>query len=369
VKEKILNGVVLLCIVACGAQNNPTEETTVPTNTTAEEIVAPPVVLKGSEILFPKSVAIDFPNSLKRSANPIFNKSVERVQEVIDREKDNLNILRLVQDAIGEECPDVNSSCYFPEDSFRVNYEHQTLLLGAIELHKSKIEDNTTYNLLLSLNDNVSIQYEWKSYESSVFTSYNDGNSSVKTHYFSEDNSSENNGSEASYIDDNLGDEKNSFMINVENNGSSLYFLSSNHIKDNKQLLSTNLHLQDKVLVEDNASFFNDNLQEERNVSAEDANVVTADNNLSLGLGTLTTFSATPPDMRVMMQEYILEKVLDNGDYLIFLPKVEVENLNLIEKLKLNIGHFTYLNSEVFGLVLKEIKEESVGDFQIIPLQ
>ena len=368
-KEKILNGVVLLCIVACGAQNNPTEEITVPSNTTPEETVAPPVVLKGSDSLFPKSGAIDCPNSLKRSANLIFNKSVERVQQIIDKEKDNLNILTLVQDAIGEECPEVNSSCSFPEDYFRVNYQHQTLLLGAIALQKSKVDENITYNLLLSLNDNVSIQYEWKSYESSVFTSYYDGNNSVKTHYFSEDNSSESNGSEASYIDDNLGDEKNSFMINVEKNGSSLYFLSSNHIKDNQQLLSTNLRVQDKVLVEDNASFFNNSLQEERNVTAEDANVVTADNNLSLGLGTLTTFSATPPDMGVMMEEYIMEKVLDNGDYLIFLPKVEVENLNLIEKLKLNIGHFTYLNAEVFGLVLKEIKEESVVDFQIIPLK
>ena len=165
------------------------------------------------------------------------------------------------------------------------------------------------------------------------------------------------------YLDDRLLNEKNSFMINLEDNGSSLYSLTSNHIKNNKQEFSSSLRVKDKVLIEEDESFFN--FSTDSNVSDSTDN--NRSNNLG-GLGTLGSLNITRPDNSIVLLEYIGEKELKDGDYLVFTPEIEVETLNLIEKLKLGVGRFTYLDGEVFGLVVNDATIESFTDFKIIPL-
>jgi len=384
-KENIFYVFVLFFMVACGAQNSPTEEVSVLSGSGSDAVPTPidtiedTVLTNKSAIILPKAIAIDFPKELNSSSNPSFNKNVSRVQKVIDDEKFNLELLELAIDEITKECPDNNTTCHFEKDHFRVNHNHQTIILGEIRFEKYELNSTNGYNLLLNLNDNISIQYEWIEAENNVFTTYLDANNSVELHYFTENNTSE-----ALYIDDNLENEKNSFMINLENNGSSLYLLSSNHIKDNKQDFSSSLRVEDTVLVEDNASFFNFTDTNDTNTTNDtndtnttnDVNITndvnTTNHNLSLGLGTLSVSSSNDSNLTpdsVVLLNLIEDKDLKDGDYLLFTADTEVETLNLIEQLKLTVGRFTYFKGEVFGLVVNVVDNESFSELQIIPLK
>jgi len=363
-KENVLYLFVLFVVLGCGAQNNPIEEASSPTAETsvAEEAstdtLVNSVVLPGSDITLPTSVAMDFPTALKASSNSQFNHKVNRIQKVIDSEKYNFELLKLAIDEIGEACPESNATCNFEKDEFRVNYNHQTLLLGEINFNKYNENNRSSYDLLLTLNDDVRVRYQWGEDEKSVFTTYVEGNSSLKLHYFREDNRSE-----ASYINDSLPTEKNSFMINVENNGSSLYFLTSNHIKNNKQEFSTKLRVEDKVLVEDNKSFFN--FPNDKNES----HGFDSDLSNSFGtLGLLSTSSISRPSNRTLLLDYIVSQELKDADYLVFDANSTLTGLNLSEQLKLSIGSFTYLKGEVFGLVFNEEQSDGVTEFKIISL-
>jgi len=344
---------ILFVMLGCGAQNNPIEEASDASSASSDASVNS-LATTENNILLPESVAMDFPNALKGSSNSSFNQKVNRIQKVIDSEKYNFELLKLVIDEIQEACPETNATCNFGKDNFRVNHNHQTVLLGEINFIKSKEENKSSYNLLLTLNDDIQVRYEWKEDEKNVFTTYLEGNNSLLSHYFRE-----NNKSEASYINDSLPNEKNSFMINLENNGSSLYSLTSNHIKNNKQEFSTNLHVTDKVLLEDNESFFNVSIDKNESNNTE--------TNLTSNFS-LSTLTINLPDNRVILLDYIVSKDLKDGDYLVFDSNTTVETLNLLEQLKESIGHFTYLKKEVFGLVLNEERSKMVTEFKIIPL-
>ena len=321
---------ILFVMLGCGAQNSPIEEPSSASSASSDSSVDS-FATPESNMLLPESVAIDFPNALKSSSNSSFNQKVNRIQKVIDSEKYNLELLKLAIDEIEQACPESNTTCNFGKDEFRVNHNHQTILLGAINFSKYQEENRSSYDLLLHLNDDVRVRYEWKDDEKDVFTTYMEANNSLKLHYFRE-----NNKREASYLNEYFVNEKNSFMINLENNGSSLYRLTSNHIKNNKEAFSTNLRVLDRVLIEDNRSF---------TISRESILAIRPTHETLLNL--------------------IEDKNLKDGDYLIFDGNSTVENLNLAQKLKASIGHFTYLKKEVFGLVLNE---SNSTEFTIIPL-
>jgi len=346
-KNNVLYLFVLFVLLGCGAQNNPIGESSSASATSEPDAIGATLATSGSNILLPESVAIDFPNALKNSSNSSFNQKVNRIQKVIDSEKYNLELLKLAIDEIEEGCPESNSTCNFGKDEFRVNHNHQTVLLGEINFNKYTEENKSSYDLLLSLNDDIRVRYQWEENENSVFTTYLEGNSSLKLHYFRE-----NNRSEASYINDNLVDEKNSFMINVESNDSSLYFLTSNHIKNNKQEFSTKLRVEDNILVENKESFFN----------------FSVEHNASNDVGILGSVAINPFDIHIILLDYIESQDLKDGDYLVFDANITAEVFNLSEQLKLSIGSFSYLNKEVFGLILNEERSESVNEFKIIPL-
>jgi len=324
---------ILFVMLGCGAQNSPIEEPSSASSASSDSSVDS-FATPESNMLLPESVAIDFPNALKSSSNSSFNQKVNRIQKVIDSEKYNLELLKLAIDEIEQACPESNTTCNFGKDEFRVNHNHQTILLGAINFSKYQEENRSSYDLLLHLNDDIRVRYEWKDDERDVFTTYMEANNSLKLHYFRESNRSE-----ASYLNESFVNEKNSFMINLENNGSSLYHLTSNHIKNNKEEFYTNLRVLDKVLIEDNRSF---------NISRESFVAISSINETLLNL--------------------IEDKNLKDGDYLIFDANSTVEALNLGEKLKESIGHFTYLKKEVFGLVLNESSSKMVREFKIVPL-
>jgi len=346
-KENVLYLFVLFVLLGCGAQNNPIGESSSASAASESDAIGNTLATSESTILLPESVAIDFPTALKESSNNSFNQKVNRIQKVIDSEKYNLELLKLAIDEIEEGCPESNITCNFGKDEFRVNHNHQTVLLGEINFNRYNEDNRSSYDLLLSLNDNIRVRYQWEENMKSVFTTYVEGNSSLKLHYFKEDNRSE-----ASYINDSLPTEKNSFMINVENNGSFLYSLTSNHIKNNKQEFSTKLRVEDKVLVENRESFFN----------------FSVDENKSADLGQLSTFSISLSDNHEVLLDYIESQNLKDGDYLLFDGNSTLETLNLSEQLKLSIGSFTYLNKEVFGLVFNENNAISDMEFKIIPL-
>jgi len=320
-------------MLGCGAQNNPIEEASRGSSASADSSVNT-LATPETNTLLPESVSMDFPPALKSSSNSVFNKKVNRIQKVIDSEKYNLELLKLAIDEIEEACPESNTTCNFGKDNFRVNHNHQTILLGAINFSKYQEDNKSSYDLLLHLNDDIRVRYEWKEDEKDVFTTYMEANNSLKLHYFRESNKSE-----ASYLNESFVNEKNSFMINLENNGSSLYSLTSNHIKNNKEEFSTNLQVLDKVLIEDNRSF---------TISRE-------------------SILAISPITETLLN-LIEDKNLKDGDYLIFDANSTVEELNLGEKIKKSIGHFTYLKKEVFGLVLNESSSKMVTEFKIIPL-
>ena len=346
-KKNILCLFSLFVVLGCGAQNSSLGDSSSASSASESDTIGDTLATSESTILLPESVAIDFPNALKDSSNNSFNQKVSRIQKVIDSEKYNLELLKLAIDEIEEGCPESNATCNFGKDEFRVNHNHQTVLLGEINFNRYNEDNRSSYDLLLSLNDDIRVRYQWGENAKSVFTTYVEGNSSLKLHYFKEDNRSE-----ASYINDSLPTEKNSFMINVENNGSSLYSLTSNHIKNNKQEFSTKLRVEDKVLVENQESFFNFSI----------------DKNKSNDLGQLSTFSIAPSDNHEVLLDYIESQDLKDGDYLVFDANSTLEALNLNEQLKLSIGSFTYLNKKLFGLVLNEEQSSGVTAFKIIPL-
>jgi len=335
-KENVLYLFVLLVMLGCGAQNSPIEEPSGASSASSDSSVNS-LVTPESNVLLPKSVAMDLPNALKDSSNSSFNQKVNRIQKVIDSEKYNFELLKLAIDEIVQACPESNTTCNFGKDNFRVNHNHQTVLLGAIKFTKQQENNRSSYDLLLHLNDDIRIRYEWREDEKDVFTTYMEANDSLKLHYFRNE----------SFLN-----EKNSFMINFENNGSSLYQLTSNHIKNNKQAFSTKLRVEDRVLIESNESFFN----------------FSVDNNLSNSEGSLGSVALNPFDNRVVLLDYIVSQDLKDGDYLLFDANSMVKALNLDEQLKLSIGSFTLLKGEIFGLILNEESSKGVTEFKIIPL-
>ena len=345
-KKNVLYLFVLFVVLGCGAQNSPIEEPSGASSASSDSSVNS-LVTPETNILLPESVAMDFPNAFKDSSNSSFNQKVNRIQKVIDSEKYNFELLKLAIDEIEEACPESNTTCNFGKDNFRVNHNHQTVLLGAIKFTKQQENNRSSYNLLLYLNDDIRVRYEWSEDEKDVFTTYMEANDSLKLHYFRE-----NNKSEASYLNESFLNEKNSFMINFENNGSSLYQLTSNHIKNNKQAFSTKLRVEDRVLIESNESFFN----------------FSVDNNLSNSEGSLGSVALNPFDNRVVLLDYIVSQDLKDGDYLLFDANSMVKALNLDEQLKLSIGSFTLLKGEIFGLILNEESSKGVTEFKIIPL-
>ena len=367
-KENILYLFIVFSMLGCGAQNNPIEEFSSASEASSDSSVST-LATTESNILLPKSVAMDFPNALKDSSNSSFNKKVNRIQKAIDSEKYNFELLKLAIAEIEEACPESNATCNFGKDNFRVNHNHQTVLLGEINFIKSKEENKSSYALLLTLNDDIQVRYEWKEDEKDVFTTYLEGNNSLLLHYFKD-----NNQSEASYINDSLPNEKNSFMINVENNGSSIYHLTSNHIKNDEEEFSTNLRVEDTVLIENNESFFTLSVDNNESNNTDNNESNNTDNNVSNDVVRLSPEAIDPFNNRAILLDYIVSQDLKDGDYLVFDANNTVEDLNLGEQLKSSLGRFTYFKEEVFGLVFNDVNSsevnstEIVTEFKIIPL-
>lgn len=327
-RKNIFLSSVVLFFIACGAQNSPNENRA-DAASTAPETVA---FSNASQIILPKTIAMDFPKELNSSTNSSFNKKVSRVQKVIDTQKFHLELLKLAIDDIENACPEENTTCHFEKGHFRVDFNHQTMLLGEIELKKYELNSSKKYDLQVSLNNDTSIKYEFREDKNDTLTTYLDTNSKVKLHYLSQNNSSK-----ALYIDDRFKDEKSTFTINLETNESYLYVLNSNHIKNGTQEFSSSLYLEEPTLLTENIRFFN---------------FINNDNEVSAD--------------RITLLEEIKSQDLKDGDYLLFSPKVEVMRLNLIEQLKLSVGRFTYYKGEIFGLVVDD--NEHLVELQIVSL-
>ena len=327
-QKNILLSSVVLFFIACGAQNSPNENR-------ADTASATPEISdfsNGSQIILPKTIAIDFPKELNSSTNSSFNKKVSRVQKVIDTQKFHLELLKLAIDDIENACPEENTTCHFEKGHFRVDFNHQTMLLGEIELKKYELNSSKKYDLQVFLNNDISIKYEFRADKNDTLTTYLDTNSKVKLHYLSQNKSSK-----ALYIDDRFKDEKSTFTINLETNESYLYVLNSNHIKNGTQEFSSSLYLEEPTLLTENIRFFN-------------------------FINNARAFSAD----RLALLEEIKSQDLKDGNYLLFSPTVKVMRLNLIEQLKLSVGRFTYYKGEMFGLVVDD--NEHLAELQIVSL-
>lgn len=285
--------------MACGAQNNPTENQS---NPESEDIG----MIADSVASLPKTIAIDFPTTLSSSSNELFNDNVKYVKNILTIEKRYLGFLHQVMANIREECK-LLTKCSIAVNHFTVEENGKDILLGEIEFItniKDKFYDNA---LTLAISSEEKVSFRWNSIRNDVFTLYTKDTNSLEMHYLIDTILNK----EALYVEEKQVGELNTFMISLDANESKDYTLSSNHIKSGQENFSMNLLLRDEKLVENSIFEFQ-------------------------------TMTST----------------LEDGTYLLLFNENKENNittLNLIDKLALQKGSVSLFNGEIQGHIVDEV--------------
>ena len=285
--------------MACGAQNNPTENQS---NPESEDIG----MIADSVASLPKTIAIDFPTTLSSSSNELFNDNVKYVKNILTIEKRYLGFLHQVMANIREECK-LLTKCSIAVNHFTVEENGKNILLGEIEFI-TNIKDKSYDNALtLAISSEEKVSFRWNSIGNDVFTLYTKDTNSLEMHYLIDTILNK----EALYVEEKQVGELNTFMISLDANESKDYTLSSNHIKSGQENFSMNLLLRDEKLVENSIFEFQ-------------------------------TMTST----------------LEDGTYLLLFNEKKENNittLNLIDKLALQKGSVSLFNGEIQGHIVDEV--------------
>jgi hypothetical protein len=230
-KQNIFLTVILLFILGCGAQNSPKE-----------------VIEDGrgqdnamiNENLLPQIITIKFPKLIEESPTLSVKENIKHVKNISKILENNLEILEKIMPKIVEVCQE-KSICNFQKNYFTLE---ENISIGEIDFIKYEPTQPHQYEIVLKLTETQRLTYQWSEIKRDVISTYSNRNETLALHYFNDSNNSE-----ALYINDTRSNEKNTFIISLEQTLSSTYHLRYNHIaKEHQNFSSENYGKTDKTL-------------------------------------------------------------------------------------------------------------------------
>jgi len=247
---------ILLILIGCGAQNNPSDNKEGTLDISPEN--------SRDMGLLPENIALDF--TIKNIAfstglmvntdsdTNLFKEDLAEINNIKDLAEYNRELLSQVMPEILESCVDV-IRCHFPEGKFVVKENNKSVTLGEIDFTQEINGSNYQYKLTLSsplqphkksdLNDSIS--YQWRETQLDVLTTYLYDEVKVSLR-FVHDGYLKN-----MIVNSQKSEESSSFIINENNRTQHLY---SNHIKKDLEKFSANILLENGELVEENENIF-----------------------------------------------------------------------------------------------------------------
>ena len=306
-KQNILFLTILFFIIGCGAQNNPKEST--------GEDRSQNNSIMSEENLLPQTINIEFPKLIEDSPIVSFKENVHYIKNIMSILDENLLLLREVMPKITEECNN-NTVCHFPKNYFIIQ---ENTSIGEIDFIKYEPTQAYQYEIRLKLTEIQHLTYQWNEAQNDVISTYLNQNDRLALHYF---NDSQN--SQALYIEDARSKQKNSFIISLEETLSSTYHLRYNHIQEEHQNFSSNIVIEDEVVI-DNNSFQIDKTQ--------------------------TIFTH-----------------LKDGDYLLLPLNSNIKNLDFINILALSKGSFSIFQGEIQGFLYDSDFSNNLEELSVFPL-
>jgi hypothetical protein len=287
-KQNIFLTVIFLFILGCGAQNSPKE-----------------VIEDGrgqdnamiNESLLPQIITIKFPKLIEESPTLSVKENIKHVKNISKILENNLEILEKIMPKIVEVCQE-KSICNFQKNYFTLE---ENISIGEIDFIKYEPTQPHQYEIVLKLTETQRLTYQWSEIKRDVISTYSNRNETLALHYFNDSNNSE-----ALYINDTRSNEKNTFIISLEQTLSSTYHLRYNHIAKEHQNFSSNIVIENDVVIESTGN---------KNITSNNFH-----NN-------------------------------KDGNYLLLPPNSNEKSLSFIDILALSEGSFTVFNGETQGFL------------------
>jgi hypothetical protein len=313
-KQNIFLTVILLFILGCGAQNSP------------KEIIEDGIGQDNAminESLLPQIITIKFPKLIEESLTLSLKENIKHVKNISNILEKNLKFLEKIMPKIIDECQEKNI-CHFQKNYFTLE---ENISIGEIDFIKYEPIEPYQYEIVLKLTEIESLTYQWSEIKKDVISTYSNQNETLALHYFNDSNNSE-----ALYINDTRSNEKNTFIISLEQILSYTYHLRYNHIEEEHQNVSSNIIIEDNILVE------------------------------NTGNKNIISNSFTTNDSQTIFSN------LKHGDYLLLPPNTRVKTLNFIDILALSEGSFTIFNGAVQGFLYADDFSNNLEDLTIFQL-
>jgi len=310
-KEFISLVIVVFVFLACGAQNNPKE------NSFNENEPITTIDASLESNLLPKVIAIDFPTGLSALSSSSLSQSIEPIQAIIGEEKRQLLLLNQVMNTIVETCTGLEQ-CRIQENTLSIQEDNETRLLGTLDFNKLNSDKRYRYELSLEIEAHKRVTFKWGLSSEDVLSIYEDDGEKITQHYYADKRQNK----EAYYIEDHQNIMQNTFMISYDNS-KNIYRLQSHHI-DEHSSFSSNILLQNNLLVEENENMFDLN----------------------------SDFLA-----------------LKEGSYLLLSAMDNMNALNLIERFESSLGSFMVFNNQVEGFSFTHLENDAFVSGTVIPFR
>ena len=242
-RENLFLLFITLSLLGCGAQNNPNKKETVEDEVKNDNIIA----INELQIL-PEIINITFPKNITNfSQNSLFNQDIERINQVINLSKHQLNVLKPLMSQIIKGC-EGKKVCSFPKNHFEVKENNRSITLGKITFVYNDENQTYPYQLYLEIGSTEKLTIQWREDKSDVITIYQKEIEQTTLHYLTDLKNKE-----AMVVKERREEEYNSFLIQQDETN---YHLSSNHIKNASLNFSSNIKLEKNLLVEYNENLF-----------------------------------------------------------------------------------------------------------------
>ena len=276
-----LTCILAILFIGCGAQNHP--------NTDNEPIEEESLLYENEETL-PQTIKIPLPiKFMENPNNEIFNQDIQRIEKNTSFIKQGLDQLKRVMPNILENC-DYKSPCSIPSNDIYIKEGDKNISLGRIELKNNEIT--------LSLNQIEHLNFKWKNGTIDITTQYNYKEGNINLHYISDSNNRE-----SIIIHEKYNNEHNNYIIQKTNIS---YNIQSNHIKETSKNFSSNILLEEGIILNYNENIFPLSFKNHH---------------------------------------------LKEGNYLLLPPHTNVKNLNLIDLISLAEGSFSIFNNQLQGFL------------------
>ena len=334
--QNIVLTLILLVIIGCGAQSKTDDEgikndlvvadstpssapSALPAATPLLTPTATPVPSVISSLLpleeisssiesseLPKEMGITLPNSLNKSSKLEFIKDFNEVKKVQEMAFLNLSLMSQLMPKIVKKCAGL-ITCHFEVEAFSVKYKEENIILDKIAFQQDSKNKHYQYELIVtnpfSINNflsegNDSITYRWTSSQQDIWSFYHNEENNITLRYFIDANSHE-----SMIINNQKVEERITFLVTKQE---SSYHISLNHISKNTENFSSNILLEDEMIIEENEN---------------------------------------------IIQLTSTNENLKEGNYILLPPKTSVEKLTLKNILDLTEGVFSIFNEQFQGFL------------------